>query len=67
MRTNAGTEVTTQELSRDQAQALFEVRCQDLLGTSSAEFLRRYDDGSIWQSGEDEAVTELALLVPFAR
>jgi hypothetical protein len=57
------------EVVTDEAESrrLFEARCRELLGISAEEFLAAHDAGTIWDSPHGEAVTELAMLVPFAR
>jgi hypothetical protein len=47
--------------------ALFGARTRALLGVSAAEFLAHYDAGDAWDTYGHSAVSELSMLVPFAR
>lgn len=53
------------ELTREEGRALFGRRARELLGISGDEFLRRYDAGQLDECAEE--VTELRMLIPFAR
>jgi hypothetical protein len=60
--------VITQELTAQQGRELFEKRCQELLGMAGDEFLQAYDSGEAWAwADHEDQVTELSMLVPFAR
>jgi hypothetical protein len=59
--------VTSQELTADEGRTFFDERCRELLGVSGAEFLEAYDSGRVWDWPRSEQVTELAMLLPFAR
>jgi hypothetical protein len=61
--------VEVTELSREEGRALLDRAARDLLGISGEEFLRRWDAGG-YEADRDRCepdVTELAMLIPFAR
>lgn len=65
--TATGVTVTTEELSPQEARAAFDARCRELLGISGEQFLVRFRSGDAWDESEEPAVSELSLLLPFAR
>lgn len=64
---NTRTHVDVEILTMEKGRAFFDARCRELLTMSGDEFLAEYDSGVVWERGDSEAVTELAMLVPFAR
>lgn len=64
--TSVRTEVQVEELTLEAGQRAFDARCRELLGMSGEEFLARLRRGEPWNDAEEPAVSELALLVPFA-
>lgn len=68
MQTGTEVAVSSEELTQEQGRALFERRCQELLGITGDDFLAAYDSGEAWAwTDRDDQVTELSMLVPFAR
>lgn len=64
--TSATHGVVVEEATPEQARAVFDARCQALLGVSGAVFLERLRSGAPWDDEQEPAVAELALMVPFA-
>jgi hypothetical protein len=61
------TEVVVEEVSREEGARLFDARARELLGISGAEFIAAYEGGYAWSADQADAVTELTMLLPFAR
>ena len=55
-----------EEMSREDARAMFHRQTMDKLGISGDEFLRNLDAGR-YHDTEDESVLRLAMLAPFGR
>lgn len=60
-------EATVEEVSHEEGAALFDARAQELLGMSGAEFIAAYEGGREWKPEQADGVTELVMLLPFAR
>jgi hypothetical protein len=58
---------TVEELTVDEARALFDKAARERLGISGEEFLRRYDANDIPPDWPHEQVSWLAMLTPFGR
>lgn len=67
MATHVTTEAAVEEVTADEGAQLFDARCQELLGMSGPEFVAAYEGGHTWSEDQTDAVTELTLLLPFAR
>jgi hypothetical protein len=60
----ARAEVT--EATREEGRAMLDRAAREVLGISGDQFLARWDDGD-YRDDDDPAVTEITLLIPFAR
>jgi hypothetical protein len=54
------------EVSHEEGAAMLDKAAQHRLGISGEEFLARWDRG-FYEDTDDPAVTEVAMLIPFAR
>lgn len=67
MASRTAAEVTVEEVSAEEGARLFDDRARELLGMSGDAFIAAYEAGQEWPDDQADAVTELSLLLPFAR
>ena len=67
VRPTATTEVSVEEVSAEEGLRLFDARARELLGMSGEEFVAAYEGGHKWSADQADGVTELTMLLPFAR
>jgi hypothetical protein len=65
--TTDASDVEVEELDAEAGYELFDRRVRELLGVDAAEFLRTYDADLAWSTYSQDAVSELVILIPFAR
>jgi hypothetical protein len=59
--------VAVEVIDQERGAALFDRRVRALLGISAEAFLAHYDAGDAWDVYDHGAVSQLSMLVPFAR
>jgi len=67
MTARTAAEVTVEEVSAQEGARLFDARARQLLGMSGPDFIAAYEGGHAWPEEQADAVTELTMLLPFAR
>lgn len=67
MSTHVSTEAVVEEVTAEEGARIFDERARALLGISGSEFIAAYEGGQAWTEEQTDAVTELTMLLPFAR